>query len=72
VNLSEVSFKILVDGAWINKSRNGNNYHFSSNEMLVIDECADFPDLVGRSASLANIITDSNGNYTVFIPSGNY
>ena len=55
-------------GNWNLYERDDNNYPFNPSESVIIDNCNDIPELVGVSVNLDGIVTDDNGNYTVFIP----
>jgi hypothetical protein len=70
-NIESVDLQRLLNNNWIDVPRDGINYHFSSAETLVIDECDDYPELVGRVIPLDGIITDNNGDFEVFVPVNN-
>ena len=70
-NIESVDLQRLVDNNWIEVPRDGKNYPFSNAETLVIDQCADFPELVGRIIPLDGISTDNNGDFEVFVPNNN-
>jgi hypothetical protein len=46
----------------------GKSYTFGEGEYIFIDESDEYPALNGLGVSLEGITTDSNGEYTVFIP----
>ncbi len=67
-NVSNIQLQRLVNGNWIDVTNDGANYTFSEPEKLIIDKCDDYPALEGLQLDLTGITTDSNGNYTVYVP----
>lgn len=49
-------------------SNDGKNYTFGEDENLFIVSSDEYPGLDNTSWSLEGITTDSNGNFTIFIP----
>jgi len=72
LQLLSVDLKILQPGpsgdTWVPYVRDGKNYPFDDFDYVEITDCDTYPELEGRKIELDEIITDNNGNYTVFVP----
>lgn len=72
-HLQNVEVKVKDStGTWTNFMRDGNNYHFTSHHCIIIDYCPAYPELENIKVNLEGILTDSNGKFEVYIPSGTY
>ncbi|MBX3043403.1 MAG: hypothetical protein KIT33_05430 [Candidatus Kapabacteria bacterium] len=59
-------------GIWSIFNRSGSNYLFNNKHYIIIDNCPAYPNLNNLSFDLDGLCTDSQGYYTIFIPSGSY
>lgn len=70
-NLSEIKFKVKDEfNNWNIVTRNGNNYTFTEAATIRIVTCTAFPDLEGITLELEDITTDSNGDFSILLPTG--
>jgi len=72
LHLDYVMINRKIDNNWTVYTRSGNNYPFDSHHYIVISDCPGHPELNNLRIELDGLQTNSQGYYTVFIPSGNY
>lgn len=72
-DISLIKFEVKdSNDNWNVIERDGNNYLFNEEYIITIVNCNDYPALNNLTINLDGINTDSDGEFTVFIPSGNY
>ena len=72
LQLDYVMINRKINNNWTVYTRNGNNYTFNSQHYIIISNCPSNPELNNLRIELDGLQTNSQGYYTVFIPSGNY
>lgn len=69
VNLAHGDYKVKnIDNTWTTVTRNGNNYHFTDRHYLIITNYSANTNLNNLRIELDGINTDSNGDFSVFVP----
>jgi len=68
LQLQSVSFRVLENNNWVLYERDGNNYTFTADDYILIDECPEYPEIENIEVELDGITTSGEGYYTIFIP----
>jgi hypothetical protein len=73
LKLDNVQFRVKNEsGIWTTVNRSGAFYPFNNKHFIVIHNCPTHSELNNLSIDLNGLMTDSQGFFTVFIPSGTY